>query len=198
MIKKFLTTTILITLIFFASCAKSDTVSKNQSDGNLLTSLLQAQQAKTLQTTLSSLIEVQGTYKSFSSSTATSSTSKLVIASTTAGVADWIVYDSNNTSTGSGANFYSIVEFSNTTNVLYYEMSGYVSYVTGFASSYSPNSFGRITWTEPDSTGKFYFCEDVFAKTSLENAKLATTSTTNSSNLTTGCNGFSWSRAEKQ
>lgn len=93
-----------------------------------------------------------------------------------------------------------ILEYSNESKTAY-TRTGVPSWCSGQGASF-PNCtcfdagecFSRFTWT--NAQDKFYFCEVVYNKPTLADAKSDNTAANSSDPTNTGCGGFSWTRLD--
>ena len=165
------------------ACSKTESVSKKQSDANLIAGLLAAASANaTINSVNSSYLEVQGTWSTFTGSGTTKVAD--LYASTEPNKKGVFL---ENATTYSDR--YIIVEYDNSTNTAYFVKDG--------GDGFNPNKFGRLVWTDI-SSNKFHFCYIVNGKSSLALAKADTTAANSTTLTTTGCGGFAWTRAERQ
>ena len=96
-----------------------------------------------------------------------------------------------------------IVEFDNNTKTLYVKGIGepifgeYSADCNGNGIGGEPGveCYSRIVWTKYNND--YYYCEIVYNKGSLEEAKRDST-TADSSNLASGCGGFSWTKFDQK
>ncbi|MEI1277558.1 hypothetical protein V6Z05_04470 [Leptospira venezuelensis] len=84
-----------------------------------------------------------------------------------------------------------VVEVDNTNRKLYYRSSA--------DDAFNPNKYGRIDWTAihsnscPSSAARcFEYCQAVFGKNTLAEAKSDATTTDSSNFKSAGCSGFGW------
>lgn len=165
-------------MLLAIGCQNHNTVSKSKYNQAVLLGLVNAQNIQSQE------IEIAGTWKQYTSNKVTSTYEVAYISSDLKGIGNWNAFDPSGTS----LNAYSIVEFDNSTNTLYYSNSGSVySSTSGYVTA---QKYGKIVWTNIDNS-QFYYCEIVYGKASLADAKASTT-TADSSNLSTGCSNFSW------
>lgn len=82
-----------------------------------------------------------------------------------------------------------IISFDNVSKSLIYQEAS-------SAPCYNPNKFGKIYWSQVQSNGKFYQCENVYNKNSAAEA-MNDPSPPSKVNLPNGCGGFSWSLMAK-
>ena len=97
-----------------------------------------------------------------------------------------------------------IVEFDNNTKTLYVKGIGEPDYGGEFSADCNGNGirgepgvecYSRIVWTKYNNY--YYYCEIVSNKGSLEQAK-SDPATADSSNLASGCGGFSWTKFDQK
>jgi len=92
-----------------------------------------------------------------------------------------------------------IVEFDNNTKTLYVKGIKEPSWAdcngNGINGEPGVECYSRIVWTKYNND--YYYCEIVYNKGSLEQAKSDTT-TANSSSLASGCGGFSWTKFDQK
>jgi hypothetical protein len=79
-----------------------------------------------------------------------------------------------------------IIEYSNDGNI------AYVFYKNG----YSPNTYSRMRWTSI-TNDVFYYCEEIYAKATLAEAKSDTTKADATNPASGGCGGFAWTEMTK-
>ncbi len=134
----------------------------------------------------SAALEIAGHFNGFTGDSATIN-NEVTVSASLRGIGNFATIAGAGHPFGPYDSFYRIVSFDNSANVLYYQNSPNASFNAG--------KYGRIHWTEP-SSGRYYFCEAVFGKDSLAEAKTDGTAVNSASPGTTGCGGFSWSRME--
>ncbi len=88
-----------------------------------------------------------------------------------------------------GTDSRSIKEFTNQDNTLIYQQSS--------DDAYNPSKYGRVRWTEP-ANNVFYYCTEVYGKTTIDEVKADTTRADESDPANSGCGGFSWTKATAQ
>jgi len=59
-------------------------------------------------------------------------------------------------------------------------------------AEFSPDAFNKIVWTEPDTSGEFYYCTVAFGLASAEEAAASEDVSDASDPASGGCTGFSW------
>jgi len=65
-------------------------------------------------------------------------------------------------------------------------------------SSFDPGKFNRIVWTEPGTSGAFYYCTTDFGVETQEAAEALTTMADATEAYSSGCGGFGWSKLVPQ
>ncbi|MCB1176777.1 MAG: hypothetical protein KDK36_04265 [Leptospiraceae bacterium] len=144
-------------------------------------------QQQTITSEAASLFSLNGTYSSFTGNGTTSTTTTYIIAKTgLSGV--WL----DDASTYSSC--YLIVEF--TSGIIYTQNPS--NYGACFASDSNKGKFNKILYfANTSKSNSYYYCSVAFGKASLSEAK-ADTTTADATNITSGCNGFAWSRIDKK
>jgi len=96
------------------------------------------------------------------------------------------IFDNENFNTAYGQS--SIVEYDNSGNTFFYQMSA--------DDQYNPGKYGKLVWTEIENDS-FYYCLIAYGKETLEEAKDDTATADSSNPDTGGCGGFAWSKVTK-
>ena len=96
-----------------------------------------------------------------------------------------------------------VVEFDNASKTVYTK-TGVPSWCTGQGTSFpscpcfdAKTCYNRNVWTI-DSTGTYYYCQIVYNKPSLAEAKADTTTADSSNPSASGCGSFSWTKLTRQ
>ncbi|MCE9500076.1 MAG: hypothetical protein K8R21_06215 [Leptospira sp.] len=182
-----------VVLLALSACTQSEeSVSKKESDANLIAGLLALNQANILaagaassaNASLNAYIEVAGSWNSFTGNQTTKG-GDVYISSDSNRKGSW---DDNSIPNGFSTTRI-IQEFDNSKNTLYYLQT--------VDAAFNASRFGKFVWTDM-SNNTFYFCEIVFGQSSLAAAKASTATADSSKLTTTGCAGFAWSRSERQ
>ena len=211
MFKKFIGFVILFSIAFLnTNCHDNDNTKFPYKNSTLLL-------AYEYQRLSSSVLPIQGYYDTgyYSSGSFISNTPKLVISASTSGIGTWAEAEpttggtygkcnngatvSGNGTSGGSDKFYRIISYSNSTNTLILQTSTSCDF-NGFSdtrATYSKIIFTSLSTSgcESSATACFYYCEIASGKSSVALAQNDTTVANSSLTTTTGCGGFSWSRA---